>query len=301
MTHRFPPAGPHWFILLVLCGCGVATGPEKTRSVPAKSPASAEPADTAQPAEVQTNKRKRSGPVRLGGGSSSEPKAVAKVTTESVVAALQPLQVLLGKWNGTSRKALLDQPEWVWDFQTDRDQPALVMTSEKGEYLRDARLTFLPDRQVYRLTAVDGKGTQRLLEGDLTEPVQDVPGDDQQLQRTFKLQLTEVTPATPGEVWQFAFAQQENNRYLVEVNRQRGSGQFTRLDTIHTQRDGTSFAVSSTDYGEKTCVISQGLGTISVSYQGRSYWVCCTGCKAAFEEDPERWVARYEEMKKMKP
>lgn len=47
------------------------------------------------------------------------------------------------------------------------------------------------------------------------------------------------------------------------------------------------------DYGEKECIISGGLGTIQVSYQGKSYWVCCTGCKAAFEEDPESWIAEY--------
>ena len=52
------------------------------------------------------------------------------------------------------------------------------------------------------------------------------------------------------------------------------------------------FALSDTDYGEKTCIISQGLGTIAVSYQGKTYWVCCSGCKAAFEDDPQRWIAR---------
>jgi hypothetical protein len=84
----------------------------------------------------------------------------------------------------------------------------------------------------------------------------------------------------------------------VELDRRRGTGPFQRVDTIHSQREGTSFALSDTDYGDKTCIISQGLGTIAVSYQGRSYWVCCTGCKAAFEDEPERWIAKWEAMKK---
>jgi YHS domain-containing protein len=50
--------------------------------------------------------------------------------------------------------------------------------------------------------------------------------------------------------------------------------------------------LSDTDYGEKTCIISQGLGTISVSHNGKTYWVCCTGCKAAFDADPEKWIAK---------
>lgn len=70
--------------------------------------------------------------------------------------------------------------------------------------------------------------------------------------------------------------------------------------TVNTQREGTSFALSDTDYGEKTCIISQGLGTISVSHNGKSYWVCCTGCKAAFEDEPEKWIAKWEAMNKDK-
>ena len=58
--------------------------------------------------------------------------------------------------------------------------------------------------------------------------------------------------------------------------------------------------MSDSDYGDKTCIISQGLGTISVSYKGKSYWVCCTGCKAAFEAEPETWIARAARQAEMK-
>lgn len=260
-------------------------------------------ADSPRPADAEAPRRtKRTGPVTLGGagGPSSDPTDDA-ASADSILAALQPLQVLLGKWNGTSRKAVVDQPEWIWDFQTDPNQPALVLKSDKGEYLREARLTYQPESRSFQLTAVDHEEHRREFHGTFTDPVQDIPGDNNTLQRTFKLQLTETQPLTKGEVWQIVFAQQENNRYIVEVNRQRGAGAFARIDTIHTQREGTSFAVSATDYGEKTCIISQGLGTIPVSHQGRSYWVCCTGCKAAFEEDPQKWIAKYEARKKMQP
>lgn len=283
---------------LCLAGCTETKSPAKSAATAAKSgqDGSAD-SETDRPA-----KAKRSGPVQLGGAGSAETKLDPKAVTESIVAALQPLQVLLGKWNGMSRnKSMSDQPEWVWDFRSDRSRPALAFSSDKGEYLREAKLTFLPDKQLYQLTAVDGAGEKRVYQGTFTEPVLDVPGDDNdQLQRTYKLQLTEAKPVAEHEVWQIAFAQQENNRYIMEVSRRRGEGAFQRIDTVHTQREGTSFALSSTDYGDRTCVISQGLGTISVAYKDKTYWVCCTGCKAAFEEDPERWIARYEEQKKMK-
>ncbi|MEZ5952658.1 MAG: YHS domain-containing protein, partial [Planctomycetaceae bacterium] len=69
-------------------------------------------------------------------------------------------------------------------------------------------------------------------------------------------------------------------------------------DTVSTQREGTSLALIDEGYGEKTCIISGGLGTMTVSHKGQTYYVCCTGCKAAFEDDPERWIARAEEQKK---
>lgn len=104
--------------------------------------------------------------------------------------------------------------------------------------------------------------------------------------------------ADSGEQWQLAIAQQENNRYLLEVGKRRGKADFARFDTVSTQRDGTSFALSDTDYAERTCIISEGLGTTEVTWKGRSYWVCCSGCKAAFDEDPETWIARAAERAK---
>jgi hypothetical protein len=279
---------------LNFCFSGCGESASTTRSPPAANPTASTPdEDISGETTSERPKSKRAGPIQLGGAETAS-STKAEAAPESIVAALKPLQVLLGQWNGLSRNNRTDEPEWVWDFQTDRQQPSLVLTSEQGEHLRRAQLTFLPEADEYQLTATDGDGRRRVYRGKFSEPVQDVPGDNDELQRTFKLELTETEPSTAGEIWQLVLAQQENNRYLLEVNRRRGAGGFVRIDTVHTQRAGTSFALSSTDYGDKTCVISQGLGTISVSYQGKTYWVCCTGCKAAFEEEPERWIARYE-------
>ncbi len=217
---------------------------------------------------------------------------------ESIRAALKPFQVLLGRWNGLSRKSLVDHPEWAYDWISNPKQPGLRMKSDTGAYIRDGRLSYLPETDRFEFTSLDADGTRRLFHGMFTEPVREVAGDEKKLQRTYKLQLTEPDANPEGEQWRITFNQQENNRYILELDRKRGSGPFGRVDTIHTQREGTSFALSDTDYGEKTCIISQGLGTISVSYKGQSFWVCCTGCKAAFEEEPEKWIARWEQKKK---
>ena len=31
------------------------------------------------------------------------------------------------------------------------------------------------------------------------------------------------------------------------------------------------------------CLVTGGRGTIEVKHEGKSYWVCCSGCKELFE------------------
>ena len=287
---------------LATVGCGQPTAAPPTSSSPAAVGSSrAQATGTTDVANNDSKpKRKSYKPVELGssGSSSSESVADSGEKFANVRAALKPLQILIGSWNGTSRNAALDQPGWAWDLKTDPKQPALKIKSEKGKYIREGRLTFHPSSQEFEFTAMDGDGKKHTFRGAFSEPVQDVPGDDKKLQRTYKLQLTEQEADSNGEQWRLVINQQENNRYILEVDRKRGTGSFNRVDTINTQREGTSFALSDTDYGDKTCIISQGLGTISISYKGKSYWVCCTGCKAAFEDEPEKWIAKFEELQK---
>ncbi|MEQ9410121.1 MAG: hypothetical protein RIK87_20470 [Fuerstiella sp.] len=233
-------------------------------------------------------------------GVSADSDQAAEQTRQAVMEKLKPLQVILGQWRGTTRREFegfkaVDSHEWIWDLRSNPQQPALSVTSDKSPYIRTAKLTWYPKLQQFGMQATDSDGVTRQYAGDFTDPVHEVVGSDDKLHRVFRLELTQTPESAEtvgGDVWQIALAQQENSRYLLEVAKRRGSADFRRHDTVSTQREGTSFAISDSDYGEKTCIISQGLGTISVSFKGRTYWVCCSGCKAAFEEDPEQWIAR---------
>ena len=55
-------------------------------------------------------------------------------------------------------------------------------------------------------------------------------------------------------------------------------------------RGGGNFAKA---YVDRECVVTGGAGTIMVTYKGQSYWVCCTGCRDLFNEDPEKVLAEY--------
>lgn len=242
--------------------------------------------------------------ISLGGDGQSAGTARGGVDEQrhrALIDAMQPLQVMLGTWKGTTQREFgdfkaLDEPEWVWDFQSDPDQPALVMTSAASPYFRSLRLTYLTDQEEYRLSISGPEGQTRTLTGQFSHPVEEFQGDDKRLHRRYKLELTEQDPADPRDTWQIVLNQQENNRYLVELSRQRGA-RFMRFDTVANQRQGTSFAMDDADYGEQACIITGGLGTSTVTYQGKTYWVCCSGCRAAFEEDPQKWIAAAAELR----
>jgi hypothetical protein len=298
---------PIWFYVMVMpimAGFGCNSNSNNSQSADttsvASSPAEKPAATENRPSDKPAPKRRALAPVEIGSGPNSV-QASAKTPAEQLNAireALKPFQILLGNWKGLSQKTIADQPAWAYDWVTDPKSPGLRMTSEKGAYVRDGRLSYLPDSDQFEFKATDADGTRRAFRGTFIEPIRDVAGDEKKMQRTYKLQLTEPEANPSGEQWRVTFNQQENNRYIFEVERKRGNGPFTRVDTVHTQREGTSFALSETDYGDKTCIISQGLGTISVSYKGQSFWVCCSGCKAAFDDDPEKWIAKWEERKK---
>lgn len=258
-------------------------------------------AAAAAPDTPKSSKRRTFAPVEIKTGdmaSGSTQTMSAAEQLDAIRGALKPFQVLLGRWNGLSQKQIIDHPEWAYDWVSDPKHPGLKIRSEKGAHVRDGRLSYLPETDKFEFKSTDAEGTVRTFRGTFIEPIRDVAGDEKKPQRTYKLQLTEPEANPSGEQWRITFNQQENNRYILELDRKRGSGTFQRVDTIGTQREGTSFAISDTDYGDKTCIISQGLGTISVSYKGQSFWVCCSGCKAAFEDDPEKWLAKWEEKKK---
>lgn len=256
-------------------------------------------------------KAKKFQPVQLGSssGEAGQTAAKKKIPDEKraqvTLAALQPFQVLLGDWRWNTRKLFgnfakaAEDMKWVWDFQSDPNRPALKGTSDANPYFQKVWLTWLPDDEKFQLTGKTPDGEARVLQGAYVEngePKEE--SDGKKLQHTYKLQLTQVTPAE-GEQWQVTLTQVDNNQYRMDLTRRPPTGkQFGPLDSVHHQRFGTSFAVADSDNPGPKCIISGGLGTIQVEYKGKSYPVCCSGCAAAFKDDPEKWLAKFAEKQK---
>jgi len=293
---------PGRVLLFVIAAACLVAGCSKAPPVPPTPAAATSPAASDMPPTAPAAADAEPDPlpvISLEGtkptvaGVALDPVGADFETRQAAITALQPFQTLLGTWRGITRKGVsgemkgVDEPQWVWDLRTDRARPALVMKTPTGIYYREFRLSGLDTPNRFQLVATDTQGRERILEGSLAEPVEQFQEGGTTVQHRFKLLFEEV--GDEKDRWQLSIAQQNNDRYLVELSKVRPTG-LQRVDTIGHQRDGTSVAKSDTDFGERKCIISGGLGTISVSYKGKTYWVCCTGCQAAFNEDPEGWL-----------
>ena len=81
--------------------------------------------------------------------------------------------------------------------------------------------------------------------------------------------------------------------YRYEVKPE-GRGIFSKKYQVGATKEGVPFAVGD---GRPECIVSGGLGTMPVSYLGKTYYVCCGGCRDEFRDNPKKYVEEYEKKK----
>ncbi len=74
-------------------------------------------------------------------------------------------------------------------------------------------------------------------------------------------------------------------------------GAYDRLADVGYTRQGVAFAAGVSG---PICIVTGGRGTTQVSYQGKTYYVCCSGCKDLFNEDPKGGLADHKAKEKAK-
>ena len=186
----------------------------------------------------------------------------------------------VGEWRGVGqpqrgsrRGAWLETAEWVWDFDP---EPALVWNVSKGKLVESARLTWDAKSQTYRLIVSLPNNAKRTYVGKLS--------DDE---------LVMESPVEDELVYRVSFRALNEKRMLALFETQTPGQSFTtRVAEIGYTRKGTRLAAGPSG---PECIVTGGLGTIKVSYQGDTYYVCCTGCKQAFDDDPASFVNAYKQ------
>ncbi len=200
--------------------------------------------------------------------------------------ALKPLGDLIGSWRGTGNPVgTRDEQQkgfWsetlAWEWQFRGDDAWLKVVFDKSKHFRSGELRHVPGEPSHFVLALRTPAEETLtFTGQLSD-------------RTLALQRE-----TPGETQQLVFTLLHANRFLYRYEvRPAGKTLFAKKYSVGATKEGVPFASGD---GRPECIVSGGLGTMAVMYQGKTYYVCCSGCRTEFNEDPAKYVKEYEQKK----
>jgi len=221
-----------------------------------------------------------------------EPADVAKEPAKEAVAqetagreALAPLQYLVGGWKGVGQVARgstagwwTEKATWAWSFG--KSGSAIVGKVDDGKYFRELKLTPGKEAGEMALVGKTPEGKEVHFAGKRDE------------EEKLVLAASDALEGMPERVTIRSVA--NGDRLLVLYEKKAASGAWQRLGEVGSTRVGSGFGQGT---GMKECVVTGGLGTIAVTFEGKTYYVCCTGCKDLFEANPAEVLAEYRERK----
>ncbi|MFL5330628.1 MAG: YHS domain-containing protein [Gemmataceae bacterium] len=198
--------------------------------------------------------------------------------------ALQKLNEFVGEWKGVGgpdkTKVSPDDPSWKetisWAWRFKKEDRWLAFQIQNGTYLKSGEVKYLVDKARYELSVEDVRGQKATYLG----------------QRDDKGYVTfDRTDASSGETQQFVMNMAGDGtrfvyRYAVKP---KGRTVFTKVYQVAATKEGESIASKPGSTGFE-CIVTGGKGTIPVTYKGKTYYVCCTGCRDAFNENPEKYI-----------
>jgi YHS domain-containing protein len=209
--------------------------------------------------------------------------ATAADKTEPAKDALKALNEFVGQWkgNGESKSGKTEiwkeSAEWSWDL---KGEPALKLKITGGKQFTEGTLKYLPDKKKYELTAKDLDKKDQVFTGEI---------------KAKKLVLTREDPDTKDKTTIEMSTNNDGARFVYNVAVQKkGVGIAKRLVEVGLTKEGASLAGGK----KNECIITGGLARIEVSYGGKTYYVCCTGCRDEFNANPKKYVEEYEKSKK---
>jgi hypothetical protein len=201
--------------------------------------------------------------------------------------AFAPLEFLIGRWKGQGVprdnpaerfRGWTETHTWAWVF--DQSKPTgMSVTMDSGKILRRGKLSFDPTRKQYRLEseAAAGGGKALVFVGKL-----DASG---------KLLALESNEQEPRRL--SIRANSNYVRYTVMLERKdEGAVLFKPVIEVGLTKAGESFAAGSSAAEAPRCVVTGGAATLTVPYQGRTYPICCSGCRDEFLESPAKYLKK---------
>jgi YHS domain-containing protein len=205
--------------------------------------------------------------------------------------ALQAFQDLIGSWRITGDPQQGSREErqkgfWTatlkWQWQFKGQDVFLRCEFDKDKYYRGAELRYLPANDRYQI-ALQTLGKEKpTFEGELKGKRLVLERKDDASQQTQRVTLSLL----------------HANRYLFRYEVKPAENTvFAAVYQVGATKEGVPFAGPD---GRPECIVSGGLATIPVTYKGKTYYVCCTGCRDAFNDEPKKYIREFEVKKAKK-
>lgn len=222
-----------------------------------------------------------------------EDKKPAKAESDpAVMEALQEIQDVVGEWEGLGASADKSK-NWeektgvAWKFNkngkvslywTFQDQKG----KDKGRLFEEGMLTYDPAKKTYRFKAYKAGSED---EKDVLEFEGKKSKSGLTMDRVNKGKAKDELDRIDLKVLN------DGDRVVFSIAKRVGASKvYKPLAQIGMTRQGASVA-NREDSGPK-CIVTGGTGTMTVSYNGETYYVCCTGCRDAFMAEPQKFIAK---------
>lgn len=210
--------------------------------------------------------------------------------TPSAKTALQALNDFIGDWKGSGApekprpgpgETWEESVSWGWHFKG--NDAWLTMKVQDGRFLKSGDLRYLPDKKCFQLTAVNKDNNRLVYEGALKNDYLNLERVDPKTKETQRLTMNSAGDGV---------------RFICRsAHKADGRTVFTKDYQVAFTKEGESLAATEK---KVECPVSGGLGKIAVSYNGVTYYVCCSGCRDAFNENPEKFIKEFEAKKNKK-
>ncbi|AGA28982.1 YHS domain-containing protein [Singulisphaera acidiphila] len=209
----------------------------------------------------------------------------ADSAAREIPAPFVPFEHMIGSWKGTAVPAVNRLKGWsethMWAWKFAKGQPVGMTLELAGDKsLAKAQLSYVPDTKQYRLEGTDPGGKAIAFVG-----VMDKAGR--------ALVLDRVGSAGQGKDRITIRPNSNLIRYTMAFDHQEsGAPQYAKVVEVGLTKAGVSFAAGGDSADLPKCILTGGSATMSVTYQGKSYPICCSGCRDEFNEDPEKYVKK---------
>lgn len=195
--------------------------------------------------------------------------------------ALGEVQDFIGQWNlegtqkdGTKTIAWKEKVNWGWNFKGEGGPTLIVDFGEgKGKYFTNGSLKYDVAKKLYVLSLTGTDKAEQVFEGKV------VPTGGLKMERK---------DAKTGDVFRLTMnTLSDGDKFQVKFEKQDGGkGLFNGMFAMNGLKEGAG----GVGVKKPECIVSGGAANMAVSYNGKTYYVCCTGCRDEFNANPKKYA-----------